>query len=34
MLDERVTRKIRAEAPKDLTKLPIEELPKHLDALR
>ena len=33
MLDGSVTRKIRAEALKDLTKIPLEELPKHLNAL-
>ena len=34
MLDDAVAKKIRAEAPKDLTKLPLDELPKHLEALR
>lgn len=33
LLDAAVVRKIRAEAPKDLTQVPIAELPKHLDAL-
>jgi protein required for attachment to host cells len=32
-LDEAARRKIKAEAPKDITKLPLEELPRHLDAL-
>jgi protein required for attachment to host cells len=34
MLNEGIIHKIRAEAPKDLTKLPISELPAHLKALR
>lgn len=33
-LDDAVLRKVKAEAPKDLTKLPLAELPRHLDALR
>ena len=33
-LDERVRRKIKAAAPKDLTKVPLSELPSHLDALQ
>jgi protein required for attachment to host cells len=33
-LDDGVRAKIKAEAPKDLTKLPIAELPQHLDALK
>jgi len=34
MLEPGVARKIRAEVPKDLTKIPLTDLPKHLDALR
>jgi len=34
MLDKAVAGKIRAEAPKDLTKLPLSELAEHLPALR
>ena len=34
MLKPGVAEKIRAEVPKDLTKLPLTELPKHLEALR
>jgi len=33
MLDETTRGKIQAEAAKDLTKLPLEELPKHLEML-
>jgi protein required for attachment to host cells len=33
-LDEGVRRKIKAAAPKDLTKVPLSELPSHLDALQ
>lgn len=33
MLDKAVTLKIRAEAPKDLTRVPLADLPKHLEAL-
>lgn len=33
MLDVAAKAKVLAEAPKDLTKLPIEELPKHLEGL-
>jgi protein required for attachment to host cells len=33
MLDPSVARKIRAEAPKDLTKVPFHDLPKHLEGL-
>jgi protein required for attachment to host cells len=33
MLDPAVTKKIRAEAPKDLTNVPFADLPKHLEAL-
>jgi protein required for attachment to host cells len=32
-LDEKTLGKIKATAPKDLTKLPLAELPEHLDAL-
>jgi protein required for attachment to host cells len=33
-LEEGVQRKIKAAAPKDLTKVPLSELPAHLDALQ
>lgn len=33
MLDPAVTKKIRAEAAKDLTRVPFADLPKHLEAL-
>lgn len=33
MLDGTVAAKIRAAAPKDLTRIPLEELPKHLEAI-
>jgi len=33
MLNAAVTRKIRAAAPKDLTRVPFADLPKHLEAL-
>jgi len=33
-LDDAVRRKIKASAPKDLTKLPLDELPRHLENLR
>lgn len=33
MLDAAVAKKISAEAPKDLTQVPVAELPKHLAAL-
>ena len=32
-LDEAVVHKIRAQSPKDLTKLPLDELPAHVAAL-
>lgn len=33
-LDEATQRKIKASAPKDLTKLPLGELPRHLEDLK
>ena len=33
MINPGVAQKIRAEAPKDLTRVPFADLPKHLDAL-